>query len=367
MVLVDADVNNGEMQDFLYRDRTKLSVYAKGIFGLALAKVKANERLAMIVQNIDQFLVQDNENQTAYLKLPEGSFWWFWYDSETEANAYYLKLLARTDRKGEKASRLAKYLLNNRKHATYWNSTRDTAIAIEALAEFWKASGEDRPEMTVEVSVDGRKVKEVSITAADLFTYDDRVAVAGDALSTGSHKIELRKRGKGPLYFNAYLTTFTLEDFITRAGLEIKVDRAYYKLTRADESANAAGSRGQVVAERREKYRRELLPERQRGQKRRLARDRADRRQQERLRAHRAGRPKSGRCRAIRRPKRLQCPRAGGLCRAARRKGEPFPPRAAPRPAQPAIPHAGRNPRQVQRLAGNRLGHVRSRAQGQLG
>jgi hypothetical protein len=114
--------------------------------------------------------------------------------------------------------------------------------------------------MTIEVSVDGRKIKEVSITAADLFTYDDRVAVAGDALSKGWHKIELRKRGKGPLYFNAYLTTFTLEDFITRAGLEIKVDRAYYKLTRADEATNAAGSRGQVVSERREKYRRELLP-----------------------------------------------------------------------------------------------------------
>jgi alpha-2-macroglobulin len=260
MTLVDADVNSGEMQDFLYRDRTKLSVYANGILGLALAKVKANERLAIIVQNIDQFLVQDNENQTAYLKLPEGSRWWIWFDSDTEANAYYLKLLARTDPKGEKAARLAKYLLNNRKHATYWNSTRDTAICIEALADFWKASGEDRPEMTVEVSVDGHKVKEVSITPADLFTYDDRVAVAGDALGTGPHKIELHKRGKGSLYFNAYLTTFTLEDFITRAGLEIKVDRAYYKLTRADEAESAAGSRGQVVSERREKYRRELLP-----------------------------------------------------------------------------------------------------------
>ena len=31
-------------------------------------------------------------------------------------------------RKGELAPRLVKYLLNNRKHATYWNSTRDTAL-----------------------------------------------------------------------------------------------------------------------------------------------------------------------------------------------------------------------------------------------
>jgi hypothetical protein len=148
MVLVDADVNEAEMQNFLYRDRTRLSVYTNGIFGLALERVKANERLAMVLRNIDQFLVQDNGNQTAYLNLPAGRLWWFWYEDDTEANAYYLKLLARTDPKGEKASRLAKYLLNNRKHATYWDSPRDTAIAIEALADFWKASGEARPEMT---------------------------------------------------------------------------------------------------------------------------------------------------------------------------------------------------------------------------
>ena len=32
-----------------------------------------------------------------------------------------------------KAAGLAKYLLNNRKHATYWNSTRDTALCVEAM------------------------------------------------------------------------------------------------------------------------------------------------------------------------------------------------------------------------------------------
>ncbi len=98
------------------------------MFGLALHKQNQSEKLAMILQNIEQFVVQDDENQTAYLKLPEDNYWWYWYGSEIEANAYYLKLLAKTDPKGEKAPRLVKYLLNNRKHATYWNSTRDTAV-----------------------------------------------------------------------------------------------------------------------------------------------------------------------------------------------------------------------------------------------
>ena len=72
-------------------------------------------------------------------------------------------LLARTSPKDEKASRLVKYLLNNRKHATYWNSTRDTAICIEAMADYLKASGEDTPDMTIEVWLDGKKQKEVKI------------------------------------------------------------------------------------------------------------------------------------------------------------------------------------------------------------
>src|ERR1700676_365716 len=151
MVLVDAGVKNQKMQDFLYRDRVQLAVYAKALFGLALEKQGEKEKLAMILQNISQFVVEDNEDQTAYLKLPDSNYWWAWYGSDTEADAYYLKLLSRTDPKGALAPKLVKYLLNNRKNATYWNSTRDTSLAIEALAEYLKASGEDKPGMTVEV------------------------------------------------------------------------------------------------------------------------------------------------------------------------------------------------------------------------
>ncbi|RPI83427.1 MAG: alpha-2-macroglobulin, partial [Planctomycetaceae bacterium] len=142
LVLSDADVADADMREFLYRDRIQLSVYAKALYGLALHTQQQNDKLAMILQNIDQFLVQDAENQTAYLKLPEGTAWWYWQGSEVEANAWYLKLLARTAPQEAKTAGLVKYLLNNRKHATYWNSTRDTAYAIEALAEYLKASGE---------------------------------------------------------------------------------------------------------------------------------------------------------------------------------------------------------------------------------
>ena len=52
--------------------------------------------------------------------------------------------------------------------------------------------------------------------------------------STLIRTIELKKKGTGPLYYNGYLTTFTLEKFIKRAGLELKVNRKYYKLVRRE-------------------------------------------------------------------------------------------------------------------------------------
>jgi alpha-2-macroglobulin len=258
-VLSDADHKNNAMNEYLYRDRIQLAVYAKAMFGLALHTQKDQVKLDMILRNIQQYVVIDNENQTAYLKLPEDNYWWNWYGSEIEAQSFYLKLLAKTDPNGTVAPQLVKYLLNNRKHATYWNSTRDTSYAIEALADYLKASGEDKPDLNVQVILDGKLLKEIKITAADLFTMDNTVVLEGNALASGKHTLELKKTGKGPLYYNAYVTNFTLEDMITRAGLEVKVNRKFYRLIKEDKSTAVAGSKGQVVTQKVEKYRREEL------------------------------------------------------------------------------------------------------------
>jgi uncharacterized protein YfaS (alpha-2-macroglobulin family) len=268
MVLVDADVANAEMQRFLYRDRTKLSLYSLGMFGLALHKQQQTEQRDMVIRNIDQFVKTDEENQTTYIDLPnQGSYWWFWYGDTIEANAYYLKLLTKTNPQNPKAAGLVKYLLNNRRNATYWNSTRDTSVCIEAMSEYLKASGESEPNMLVEVWIDGEKKQSVEITPDVLFGFNNKFVVLGNDLKDGEHVVELKKsplqaKGAkaGPLYFNAYLTNFTLEDPIKAAGLEIKVGRRFYKLNqRKDAKDTVQGSRGQAVDQKALKYDREEL------------------------------------------------------------------------------------------------------------
>ena len=258
-VLGAAGSNQKEMLGFLKRDRVNLPVYAKCLLGLELHRIGALQERDEVIRNIEQFLKQDQENQTAWLDLGNGGYWWRWYGSEFEAHACYLKLLALAKPGSPQASGLAKYLVNNRKHATYWKSTRDTALCVEALADYLRASGEDETDMEVEVLLDGKSIKTVKISKENLFSYDGVMTVAGDVLGTGKHKVELRRSGKGALYANVYLTVFSKEDFIRKAGLEVKLQRSYYKLVPVKASENVAGSRGQALQQRRQKFKRMKL------------------------------------------------------------------------------------------------------------
>ncbi len=264
-VLVESGVANPEMQRFLYRDRNKLSLYSQALLGLALHELKAIEQRDMVIKNIDQFLKVDEENQTAYIDLPNAN-WWYWYGSRVEANAFYLKLLTKVNPQDTKAAGLAKYLINNRRHGTYWNNTRDTAYAIEALAEYAVASGETKPNMLVEVWLDGELKASVEITPEVLFTFNNTFVVEGKNLTSGKHVLELRRRplnGDGtptPLYFNAYVTNFTKEDNIAATGLEIKVDRKFYRLIEdKDATSTVRGARGQAIDQKVVKYTRQEL------------------------------------------------------------------------------------------------------------
>jgi uncharacterized protein YfaS (alpha-2-macroglobulin family) len=251
------------MRDYIYQDRTQLAVYSLATFGLALhyessglkaqGPGDAGQMLDMVLRNLSQYVKQDDENQTAWLDLPTG-YWWYWYGSEYEAHAFYLKLLAAHEPQSEVASRMVKYLLNNRKNATYWNSTRDTALVVEAFADYLQASGEAKPNLSLEVLVDGKLQKAVEITPATLFSFDNKVVIEGADLDAGEHTVEFRKQGEGPIYFNGYVTNFTLEDDIKATGLELKVERRYFKLKPAEKTTNVAGSRGQAVEQRVEKY-----------------------------------------------------------------------------------------------------------------
>ncbi len=256
-VLASEDRANPEMQTFLYEGRQHLSVYGKSLLAWSAHKLGNAEQTTMLRQNIEQFLVEDAENETAYLR--DETAWWYWYGSQIEATAMYLKLLAAQDPQGTVAPRLVKYLLNNRKHATYWNSTRDTAMVVEAFSDYLKATGEADANVAAEVWLGEKRLGRVEFTPENLFTVNNTIAISGNAIPSGEQKLEIRRIGNGPLYWNAYSTHFTLEEEIKPAGLEVKIERRYYLLTPTKKDLLLPGKNAAVVDTQRAGFERTVI------------------------------------------------------------------------------------------------------------
>lgn len=260
VVLGEAGRDSEPMLAFLYRDRVSLPVYAQCLLGLEEHRKNDVARRDEVMRMISQFVRRDPENQTSWLELGNKGYWWNWYGSEVEAHAWYLKLLAAVRPDDADTRGLVKYLVNNRKHSTYWESTRDTAFAVEAIAAYFKASGEDASEMDVRVILDDKEIRAIKITKENLFAFDGTVVLSGEAVTSGGHRLVLDKAGsKGTLYANVYLEVFTLEDKLRAAGLEVKVARHVSRLIPLEKESEVPDSSGLVVKQQVERFRREPL------------------------------------------------------------------------------------------------------------
>ncbi|MBR0459654.1 MAG: hypothetical protein IJJ26_10500 [Victivallales bacterium] len=225
-VLCEVGKPSPEMADFLCRDRKRLPLQAKSLAALGLHLMK-DKRAGDFTRDLREFLQQDKENQTAWLDLHDAPWWW--YTDPFETQAAFLKLLLAEAPKDPVAPRLVKYLLNNRKNASCWRSTRDTAACLEAFAEYLAATGEDTPDTTVELLLDGKHVATSRLTRDNLF--DAELSLLTE-LPPGTHTLVVRHAGKSPLYLNTYLTYFSKEERLAATGTEIQISRQIYLLKR---------------------------------------------------------------------------------------------------------------------------------------
>jgi hypothetical protein len=166
-------------------------------------------------------------------------------------------LLTRTDSNGDTPQRLVRHLLSRRTHGTYWSSTRDTALCIEALGEFLRTIGEVRPAMDVELWLDGEKRKRVSVTSRNLFLSDTSFAFGGDAVRPGKHRLEFRRDGVGSLHFGGRVANAApAESNPASSGPRISISRKYYLLGPGGKTHHTATSGDEPASPRPDGYNR---------------------------------------------------------------------------------------------------------------
>ncbi|NUM34574.1 MAG: hypothetical protein HUU50_08525 [Candidatus Brocadiae bacterium] len=208
-----------EWVEKLYENREKMDNYCKGIFLLTLNQHK-DKRAREILSLLEKNAIHDNDY--AYFK---GKANYGWTDSDIESTAYCLKAIVNIDPEHSLLPKLLRWMEIKKRGSSY-ASTKDTASVVFAMADYLQHSGELNPEYQGAVSLNGQE-HSFSFSGQEGNVLQKEITLMPDSIS---NRVEIHKKGKGKVYFTAYIDYYTKDEKIPPASNGIKVQREYFKL-----------------------------------------------------------------------------------------------------------------------------------------
>lgn len=221
----------------LYERRERLTPYSKALLAMALHTLGEKQKAEIVLSNIETTARIDANNGTASWEN-ENRNGWYWWNNQVETNATVLEAYVRIRPQAPLPAMLVKWLVNNRRNGI-WHSTRETAVAVQALARYARAHRELDPEYTLTVDLGGRVRRQYTIDRTNALLFDNQFVVPDELLRTGDNALTITKEGPGTLYFNAFTRYFSLEEPIRATGNEIFVRRCYFRLLPGTASGTA--------------------------------------------------------------------------------------------------------------------------------
>jgi uncharacterized protein YfaS (alpha-2-macroglobulin family) len=224
----------------LYQQRERLTPYSKSLLALALWNTGDKDKAGVIVRNLEDTAKVDAANGTA--RWQTGNQWWYWWNNDVETTAWALRAFLKIDPSNKMTPMMMKWLVA-RSRGNHWNSTKETAMVVYALADYVRVGRELDVDYTLTVTLNNSLKRSYHVTADNALFFDNRF-VAGDLfLEDGENTLTIEKKGRGNVYWTAASEYFSLEEPIKAAGYEMAIKRRYFKLTRnAAEQPASAGT-----------------------------------------------------------------------------------------------------------------------------
>jgi hypothetical protein len=217
--------------DRLFRNRMKLTAYSQALLALALKQIGETDKARVVIENLENTAHVDRENGTCNWRPQErGWWWWHWWDNPVETNAAVLRAYLAVRPEGELAPMIVKWMVNNRR-GNHWRSTKETALAVYALADYIRIKRELAPDYTITVDFGGKVQRSYRVNRQNALFFDNRFIVGDEVIGDGPQTLTIAVEGSGTLYYAAYLKYFSLEEDIKGGGNEIFARRRCFKLT----------------------------------------------------------------------------------------------------------------------------------------
>jgi len=230
--------------DNLWKKKDALTSYGRALYALALHQAGDSEKARVLARNLENAVNVDDAPDKSFLVKGSGSgsdmvmstaywgqrgFWWRWHEGPIESTAFALRALSEIDPKHRLVEPSMNWLVKNRRGAQ-WSNTRDTAIAVLALSDYLRNTGELGSDVEYEVLVNGTSIAKRQLSKAELIGAPSRFEVEPALLRNGKNEVVVRQTKGGALFVSAEARFFSLEEPVTPAGNEIFVKREYYKL-----------------------------------------------------------------------------------------------------------------------------------------
>jgi hypothetical protein len=228
----------------LWAKRSGLNAYSRALYALAAQDLGRAEEARTLVENLANGVIRDDRPDASVVidKDQEGradalrtahwgedGIFYRWSEGGVEATAFALRALVAVEPKHELVEPTVNWLIQNRR-AGQWSNTRDTAIAVLALCEYLKGSGELAQDVEYTLAVNGREIATQKLKKSELLAAPSRFTIDPKLLVDGANEVRVRRKSGGPLYFAAHARFFTQEDPLPARGTGVFVRREYYRL-----------------------------------------------------------------------------------------------------------------------------------------
>jgi len=225
------------MRKHLISRRDQLAAISLARLALACHQLGENENRNLLLKSLKTRVKTDAGTHTAWIDTSHNGTW---QQDFIETQAAFLRLLALVEPVGTLTADVARNLIIRRSQGRFWNSTRDTAASIEALATYALATGEADRHQTVQVLLDGKMKQQIELHRdAALAAAPGLVFDAAD-LPPGRHSLTLRMAGGGALPATVALQHFGHANVAPASPL--KLTRRLWRIDPSSIQANQAAS-----------------------------------------------------------------------------------------------------------------------------
>jgi uncharacterized protein YfaS (alpha-2-macroglobulin family) len=217
--------------DAQWSRRSDLDAESLAMTGLAMLQVRDDDRAAQISKLLESKAQQAGDLvhwPGNYVPMLDAE-----YQNDTEATAFSLRLLSRTDPQSQLLPAAAQWLMLGRDGGSYWESTEQTAMVVFGMTEYLAASKELQGDFTARVAVNGSTAGERHFTAEDILNGASlTVDLDATHLQPGNNTVQItRQDGSGHIYWSTAPKFYSTDKADYQSGkISLNLTRDYYRL-----------------------------------------------------------------------------------------------------------------------------------------